>query len=947
MFIYPGAKKDAWAKENKAAFLLFDEFGVGVAVISADMEILALNKVMKGWFPEVEFDKKPVCYKAFNNPPHSAKCSYCPTIKTLKDGKVHEAVTQTPRPGGTMNFRVVSSPVKDKDGNVVAAIEVVEEVTDSVRAAERLDKFNKCFLGFGPDPVKNINLLTALCGELLRATCALYNRIEGGIICSVGQWHAPKDYVAEDKAEGHICSDVVKQAKDEIMVVRGLMNSKYAKTDPNVMRYRLQTYMGKAVKTRRGFVGSLCVVYQDDVELSENDKKLMEIIASAVSIEEERLAAEGAVREIERQQGAILNNIPDIAWLKNKDGKYVAANEPFGKACGFKPEELVGKSDFDIWPKEFAERYVADDKEVMRTGKRKIVEETMDDKEGKKPWLETIKTPIFNDKGRIVGTAGIARDITGRKKLEFQIKESEDKYRMLFEEANDAIFLADAQTGKIVDVNRQAERLIGLPRQTLIGLHQTKLHPSEEVESQKEKFQNHVKQAMSSKGSQAPSIESEAVNAKGEKIPVYISASIIEIDGKKIVQGVFRDISELKKVEREKKEAESLALIDPHTQLYNYRYLQRRIHSEFELAKRRATPLSLMMIDIDYFKSVNDTFGHEYGDVVLQEFAIVLQHASRGIDIVTRFEGEGFAIILPDTEEKGALAFAERIQRMIKKHKFGSNKVRLRISIGICSYPDYNISTVDDLLSDADKCVRLAKDQGGDTIAVYSQLRRKRPASAPTDVHSQKRVTTMTRKFIELIQRNKQNTIEAVYALAHTVGAKNAYTEEHSQEMVKLSTEVGRRLDLTDQEIEDIKHGAMLHDIGKLGISEKILLKRGKLTKGEFEAIKKHPQIGADIIRPVHFLKNVVPIILYHHERYDGYGYGAKLKGEEIPIGARIVAVVDVYQALVSNRPYRKAYSKREAIKIIKEESGTHFDPKIIKVFLELIARPGKKRAKK
>jgi len=946
MFVNPGVKKDAWVKENKAAFLLFDEFGVGVAVISADMEILALNKVMKRWFPEVEVDKKPICYKAFNNPPRSAECSYCPTIKTLKDGKVHEAITKTPRPGGTVNFRIVSSPVKDKSGKVIAAIEVVEEVTDSVRAAERLDKFNKCFLDFGPDPVKNINLLTSLCGELLRATCALYNRIEGNTICSVGQWQAPKDYVPEDKAEGHICFDVVQHTKNEIMVVRDLMNSKYAKTDPNVMRYRLQTYIGKAVSTRRGFVGSLCVVYQRDYDPSENDKKILEVIASAVGIEEERLAAEDAVRASEELYHATVDGINYPVHLVDEKLNIMFINKIFLRWCGELGlrTDVVGMNVFDAMPF-LPDRVRKEYEEVLRAGKPLVTEEkTL--LSGKEILTETQKIPILEG-GKVKKIITILRDVTLQNRLEADLRESEEKYRRLFEDATDAIFIADPKTGEILDANKQAERLMGLPRQKLIGMNQEKLHPSEEAESYRQRFQDIVKQSIDSGNVDLPSIDGEVVNANGEKIQVYINSSIIEIGGKKVLQGIFRDISELKKIERDKKEAESLALIDPHTQLYNYRYLQRRIHSEFELAKRRATPLSLMMVDIDYFKSVNDTFGHEYGDVVLQEFAIVLQHASRGIDIVTRFEGEGFAIILPDTEEKGALAFAERIQRVIKKHKFGANKVKLRISIGICAYPDYNIATVDDLLSDADKCVRLAKDQGGDTIAVYSQLRKKKPVPAPLDIGSQKRVTTITRKFIELIQRNKQNTIEAVYALAHTVGAKNAYTEEHSEEMVKLSTEVARRMNLTDQEIEDIKHGAMLHDIGKLGISEKILLKRGKLTKREFEIIKKHPQIGADIIRPVHFLKNVVPIILYHHERFDGYGYGAKLKGDEIPIGARIVAIVDVYQALVSNRPYRKAYPKREAIKIIKEESGTHFDPKIVKVFLEVIARRSKKRAKK
>jgi len=256
---------------------------------------------------------------------------------------------------------------------------------------------------------------------------------------------------------------------------------------------------------------------------------------------------------------------------------------------------------------------------------------------------------------------------------------------------------------------------MGRSRRELIGINQARLHPPEEGESYKEKFYGIIKAAKELGNSHNPSMEAEILNSKGERVPVYISASLLELGGKKVVQSIFRDISELKRIEREKKEAEALALIDPHTQLYNYRYLQRRLHSEFELAKRRATPLSILMVDIDYFKSVNDTYGHEYGDAVLQEFAIVLQHASRGIDVVTRFEGEGFAIILPDTEGKGALTFGDRIQRIIKKHRFGANKVKLRISIGICSYPEDGIATVDHLLTNADKCVRFAKEQGGNT----------------------------------------------------------------------------------------------------------------------------------------------------------------------------------------------------------------------------------------
>ena len=130
--------------------------------------------------------------------------------------------------------------------------------------------------------------------------------------------------------------------------------------------------------------------------------------------------AEEALLKSEFQRRAILDNIPDIAWLKDKESRFVAVNEPFGKACGFVPEDLVGKTDLDIWPRELAERYRADDKEVMDSGKRKRVEEPLADKEGKIKWIETIKTPVYNEKGEVIGTTGIARDITERKQIERQ-----------------------------------------------------------------------------------------------------------------------------------------------------------------------------------------------------------------------------------------------------------------------------------------------------------------------------------------------------------------------------------------------------------------------------------------------------------------------------------------------------------------------------------------------
>ncbi|HRZ67059.1 MAG TPA: PAS domain S-box protein [Candidatus Omnitrophota bacterium] len=915
MFVNLFSKNDDWIRNNKACFKLLDDFGVGVSIINPKMEIIAINKVMKRWFPGVDLKSQPICHKSFNYPPRNSVCPCCPTIKTLNDGKVHEAITETPYGGKIINYRIVSSPVEDDKGNIVAAIEVVEDVTDKLRAEKHLrdaeDLYHTTINSLNyPIHVIDENMRIVFINDTFRAwgrSLGLRPDLVGLDVYTAFPFLPPK----AREEYNRVFRSGKPLTTEETVTVEG---------------EHIITETQKIPILERGKTVKIITIVLDITRLRKNDSLMA---------------------DIRRQQEAILDNIPDMAWLKDKDSRFIAVNEPFGRACGMRPADIAGKTDLDVWPRELAEKYRADDRETVSSGKRKVVEETVADIEKKIRWIETIKTPVYDEKGNCVGTTGIARDITLRKELEGRIKESEEKYRKLFEAANDAIVIADIKTGRIVDANRQAEKLMGMSRQELIGLPQVKLHSPEDADIYREKFGNIVREVIENRSEKLPSVEGEIMNSAGEKIPVYISASFLELGGRAVIQGVFRDMSEIRKIEREKKEAEALALIDPHTQLYNYRYFQRRIHSELELAKRRSTPLSVLMIDIDYFKSVNDTFGHEYGDVVLQEFAILLQHTCRGIDVVTRFQGEDFAVILPDTDGRGAYAFAERIQKVIKKHRFGSNRVKLRVSIGVSAYPEDSISTVDNLLTAVEKCVRLAKEQGGNTITTTAQLRKKKIKEIVPDRESKERVSAITKKFMDLLRRNRQNTIESVYALAHTVGAKNAYTEEHSEDMVKYSTEVGRKMGLIDEDIEDIRHGAMLHDIGKLGISEKILLKRGKLTKKEYDIIKKHPQIGADIIRPVHFLKNVVPIILHHHERYDGYGYGSKLKGDEIPVGARIVAVVDVYQALVSNRPYRKAYSKREALKIIKDESGTHFDPKVVKVFLDILSKQKEKKTKR
>jgi len=382
-----------------------------------------------------------------------------------------------------------------------------------------------------------------------------------------------------------------------------------------------------------------------------------------------------------------------------------------------------------------------------------------------------------------------------------------------------------------------------------------------------------------------------------------------------------------------------MALKDPHTGLYNYRYLGEVIEAEFLRAKRYAHPLSAILLDIDYFKSINDVYGHQFGDMILKQFARQLKMAVRQYDIVVRLGGEEFVVLSPATSRADAVGLGERILELIGLYDFGDREhnVKLKVSMAVSSYPEDKISKGQDLIDMADRILSKVKELGGNKVYSSIDLKSAEREDAVPDVSKTTDVRLLKKKLDKLTRQANQGLVESIFAFAKTIELKDHYTGEHVEKTVHYATEVARKLNLQKEDIEKIRQAAILHDLGKIGVSDNILLKKGKLTKKEYEEIKRHPQIAVDILRPIQSLQGVVPMIYYHHERWDGKGYSNGLKGEQIPMGARIIAVSDVYEALTSDRPYRKAYPRGEAIKIIKNSSGSQFDPKVVDAFLEVL----------
>jgi PAS domain S-box-containing protein len=243
-------------------------------------------------------------------------------------------------------------------------LSVVRDISERKKLEESLAKINEAFLAFGPNPVENINRLTALCGELLSADCALYNRLEDGVLCSCGQWKVPEGFNPRSAPEGHICYDVIKRQQVGIVVIRNLPSTDYAKTDPNVTKYGLYTYLGCPVKFGGSYVGSLCVLYQFDFDPAEDDKKIMEILASAIGVEEERRSAE----DISRLARFSIDRASDAIFWIDKDARILYVNEITCKSLGYSQDELLSMTISDIDPSFTKEVWLSHWKELKERG---------------------------------------------------------------------------------------------------------------------------------------------------------------------------------------------------------------------------------------------------------------------------------------------------------------------------------------------------------------------------------------------------------------------------------------------------------------------------------------------------------------------------------------------------------------------------------------------------
>ncbi len=392
----------------------------------------------------------------------------------------------------------------------------------------------------------------------------------------------------------------------------------------------------------------------------------------------------------------------------------------------------------------------------------------------------------------------------------------------------------------------------------------------------------------------------------------------------------------LEQLDKAVNELREISIRDSLTMLYNHGYFFKILDKEVQHAIRYKQNICCLMIDIDFFKKINDNYGHLFGDKVLIEIGNILKNNIRNNDFLARYGGEEFAILLYNEDYKSTFLVAQKLKDIIEGYIFEgeSFSARLTISVGISSMFEDNVLKKDEFLNSADSALYAAKMQGRNTVVMYKDIIDKNYS----ENIQQKELEA---KILGINDVSKQFYLEAIKTLVVTCEERDISTREHSINVLRYCNMVAKEMKLPENEIQIICNAAILHDLGKIAISDIIILKKGKLTESEYEKIKKHPVIAVNILKNSNYIRRELDIILHHHERYDGKGYPDGLKGKNIPLGARILAVADSYDAMRSDRPYRDRLSMEAILNELSSNTGLQFDPEVLFAFLTSLSKNG------
>jgi diguanylate cyclase (GGDEF)-like protein/putative nucleotidyltransferase with HDIG domain len=446
-------------------------------------------------------------------------------------------------------------------------------------------------------------------------------------------------------------------------------------------------------------------------------------------------------------------------------------------------------------------------------------------------------------------------------------------------------------------------------------------------------------------------------------------------DNQNFLRQVADQISTSVTTARLYRRVERQATTDGLTTLFNHRTGQEKLAEQLKLAERYGRYVSAIMIDVDHFKSINDTYGHPVGDTVLKAVAQLIKRDCRDVDIPIRYGGEEFLIALPEINIEGARIVAERLRKSLNREVITHEDIQLSVtaSLGVACYPD-DAESQHTLLELADKALYMSKRMGRNQVHTAAELKFKElakaepvpppmpaiaagadegsieaaavdgsiasPASAPLPpappMPQVKPMPTTPPQHDDGLM--VPEVVDTVKKMAGALYSKSEYNKVHHLETARFAEMVAKVLGLSHKQVEQIRVASLLHDVGLLHVPEDIINKKGQVTAEELKLLMQHPTLGAEMLRTVPALKEICDILEHHHECWDGTGYPRGLKGDDIPLAARIVAIVEAYHAMISERPYRPAMSLEKAKRVLKSQAGSQFDPFLVDIFLAVLS---------
>lgn len=391
------------------------------------------------------------------------------------------------------------------------------------------------------------------------------------------------------------------------------------------------------------------------------------------------------------------------------------------------------------------------------------------------------------------------------------------------------------------------------------------------------------------------------------------------------------------------------AVTDGLTGLYNRRYFEEYLRKEVTRANRQKQAFSLIGLDLDFLKQINDKYGHSYGDLAIKTLADVIKNNARSIDIAARMGGEEFNIILPGIDSKGAMIAAERIRKTLEATEIETIG-HITASIGVATYFEHT-DNPEELIELTDQAMYQSKRNGRNRVTLATPISetswQEIAINTFIDILSKHNIPVeknLTKELCDKLKKAEQDSKsqpkETLYLVADML--TRLYNPLHEDGSVKkkvlLASSLAKRFDLPKEEIDNLKIAILMYDIGNLLIPQEILQKTTPLTEEEKKFIKEHPIIAArNILKPISVVQDILPIIEKHHENWDGSGYPNKLSKNEIPMSSQIILIIDSYFALTETRPYRAKLSEKEALEVIKQDAGKKWNTELVKEFIALI----------